>query len=218
VANWILINMKTPDKTYILILLIVILGLSLTSYWRFNDFNKSLSEINLPEINFPETNLDDFLQAEEDYQEWISPDERLKLRYSTKWKSTNDFLSQASDQIEVSDILFSAYQLKIKEQTLVFLTVNEFNSEKTLEEIIEKIEQDTEDKDGKIEIISVENGEEITWIEMSLKRSGSPDFYSKVKIIFDEQKTYLIIFTAQQVYWPEFEEEANEILNSMELL
>ncbi|MFH1509581.1 MAG: hypothetical protein ABID67_00310 [Candidatus Nealsonbacteria bacterium] len=210
--------MKTPDKTYILILLIVILGLSLTSYWRFNDFNKSLSEINLPEINFPETNLEDFLQTEEDYQEWISPDERLKLRYSTKWKSTNDFLSLASDQIEVSDILFSAYQLKVKEQTLVFLTINEFNSKKTLEEIIEKIEQDAEEQDGKIEIINVENEEEIAWIEISSKRSGSPDFYSKGKFIFDKEKTYLIIFTTQQVYWSKFKEEANKILNSMELL
>jgi len=215
--------MQIPDKTYIVILLIVILGLSFASYWRFNDFNKSLSEIDLPKIEMPETNLDDFMPTEkENYHEWISPDGKLKLEYSANWTELSELFSQYPNQSGInltdSEVLFFAHRLKIKEQALAFLTINQFNAEEGLEKIIEKIKQTPNEQNGKIEIIEIKNEGEIIWLEIVSERSSQPNFYSKGKLIFDEEKTYLILFTVKQTDWSNFEEEANEIFNSAELL
>ena len=219
--------MKISDKAYVIILLIAILVLSLISYRRFKEFDQSLSEIELPEIpsseiTLPGTNLEDFLPPEkEGYQEWISPDGKLKLQYPASWTRLDEALLEYSDQTETSltesGILFFAHRIDIKEQTLAILTVSETDAEKSLEKIIERMGQDAEEQGGKIGIMDVKTEGEIAWIETLSEYPNQPNYYSKVKLIFTENKTYLIVFSAPQTYWPQLKEEANEIFGSAHL-
>jgi len=219
--------MKISDKAYVIILLIAVLALSLISYWRFKEFDQSLSKIELPEIpssenTLPGTNLEDFLPPEkEGYQEWISPDGKLKLQYPASWTRLDEALLEYSDQEETplteSKILLFAHQIDIKEQTLAVLTVSEAEVEKSLEEIVEKIERDAKEQGSKTEIMDVKTEGEIAWIETLSESPNQPNSYSKVKLIFTENKTYLVVFTAPQIYWPQLEKEANEIFSSVYL-
>lgn len=218
--------MKISDKTYIIILLIAALALSSISYWRLREFNQSLSEINLPEIpssenNLPGIDLEDFLPPEkEGYQEWISPDGKLKLRYPAGWTVIDKNLLESFDLTDISlaesEILFFAHQINIKEQASTALTISEFDAEKSLEEIIDKIEKEAEEQNKKVEITSIE-GKEGVWLEITSGDSSQSNFYSKGKVIFAEDKTYLILLTAPQENWPQLEKIADEIFNSVEL-
>lgn len=213
-------NMKISDKTYIVVLFIVIISLCLLNYWRFKDFNQSLSKINLPNIEIPETNLDDYLIPEkEGFLEWSSPDELFGFRYSANWTEIHDFLSMAPEETKIdlsnSEILFLAQRLDVKGQSLAFLTVKDFGTQKTLEEIITEIEQDSVDQNETVKIEILETNNDFAFLGIISESSGQPNFYSKAKIIFLENKTYIIIFTAPQADWEIFKNEAEEIFNSI---
>ena len=215
--------MQISNKTYILILAILIIGLSLTSYWRFQKPSGSLPGIKLPEIKTPETSLEELtLPAKESYQEWVSPDGKLKLTYSNRWIPMNEaFLEygrEAGIMLTKSEILFFAYQAKLEKQTFSFLTVNAIDSQKKPEEVVEEIKQTAEEQDGEIEItiLKTENG--TAWLEMISRYPNQPSFYSKGKVILGNEKTYLIVLTSPQKDWPQFKEEAEEVLNSAQLL
>lgn len=212
--------MKISNKTYFFILFIAILSLSFLSLQRFKDFNQSLSEINLPKIEMPETNLDDYLTSKkEGLLEWTSSDGLLEMQYPADWTEVSDILSIVPDQAKAdltkSEILFLAQRIDPETQSLAFLTVAQFDSEKKLEEIIKEIEQDIASQEGKTEIKILETTDYFTSLEMISEKTGEPNFYSKSKIVFTENKTYMIIFSTPQTNWEMFKNEAEEILNSI---
>ena len=217
------LNMKLSDRTYILILFVIILGLSYTSYGNFKKFSQSLSEVKLPKIEMPEMKLEEFFSPEkEGEREWMSPDGRLKLTYSASWTEANEaflgYLGQTGVVLKGIELLFFAQRLDPQGQSPAFLMAYKTTEQKNLEEILEEIEESVEEQNGKIRIEALEQSDEIAWLEMFSEYPGQPNSYSKGKAIFDENATYLVILSVYQTDWPKFEQEAQQILNSAHLI
>lgn len=215
--------MRLSDRTYILILLVLIIGLSLMSYSQLKRFSQSLGEVQLPEIEMPETRLEEFfLPADEGEQEWVSPDGKLKLTYSSNWTKADEaflgYLDQAGIVLRETELLLFAHQLNLEKQALAFLMVSKTKEQRNAEEIIKEIKQNIEEQNGKIEIEVLEQNDEIIWLEMVLEYPNQPNSYSKGKVIVDKSGTYLIVFSSYQADWPKFEQEAEEILESAQLV
>lgn len=233
--------MKLSDRTYIIILVAMIIGLSLVTYWHFQKPREPL-EIEAPKFEMPEMNFDfdqvnwsdfempitDFdreegsSQESEGGKEWASPDGKLRLVYTDNWVPMQEaFLNTGAimgTMLLEEEVLFVAYHPEVAGGSFPTLTVGLVDPEKTLEEIVALIEQNLERGGGETEIVTLESEDDITDIEIILKYPGYLDFYSKGKIIFTKEKTYLIFFTVPQQVWPQFEEEAKKILGSVELL
>ncbi|PJB08073.1 MAG: hypothetical protein CO078_00130 [Candidatus Nealsonbacteria bacterium CG_4_9_14_0_8_um_filter_36_17] len=209
------------NKKFILILMILILGCGLVSYWRFKKFSQSLSGVSLPKIEMPEMKTEEmFFPEKEGYKEFASPDGKLKLKHSANWIESDQTLLEQFNQEEVvlkeAKILFFAYQFNFESQALAFLMIEEISSEKSLDEIIKDVEKDVTEKEGELEIINSERENETALIEMKFKKKMEPNFYAKEKIFFGKEKTDLVVFTTFEKDWPKFEEEANEIFDSIQ--
>lgn len=217
------LNMKLSNRTYILILLVLILGLSYVSYGQFKRFSRSLGEVKLPEIEIPETKLEEFFSPkDEGKQEWVSPDGKLKLTYSANWTEADEtflaYLDQTGIVLEETELLFFAHRLDPEKQALALLIVSKTKEQRSIEEIIKEIKQNIEEQNGKIEIEISEQDNQIIWLEMVLEYPNQPNSYSKGKAIVNESGTYLVIFSSYQTDWPKFEQEAEEILESAQLV
>jgi len=215
--------MKLSDKTYILILIVIILGLSYVSYGQFKKFGQSLNEISFPKIEIPEINLEEiFISEKEGDREWVSPDGKLKLTYSANWMETDqtflEYFGQTGISLAKTDLLLFAYQFDLKKQNLALLTVNKNIDQESLEEILEEMERNVEEQGGEIKIDASETENGIVWLKIISKFPDQPNFYSKGKVLFNENEIYLVIFTSYQADWPKFEQEAQEILNSAHLV
>ena len=211
------------NKKYILILIILILGLGFLSFWQFKKFSQSLTKVELPKIEMPEMKFEEFLPLEkESLKEWASPDGKLKLKYPANWIESSEALLEQFKQEEMvlagAKILFFAYQFSFETQALAFLIVEEISQEKSLNEIVKEIEKNIAEEKGEMEVINLEKENKTAWLEIKMKRKGEVSFQAKEKIIFLEDKTYLIAFTTFEKDWPKFEEEANEIFNSIEII
>lgn len=218
-------DMKISDKTYVLIIFAVILALSFISYWHIKRFQATLPEIEWPKFEMPKIEIDwgKILSPEkEGEQEWFSPDGKLKLTYSVNWMAMDESILEhgrgAGIILDESEVLLFAYRLKTMGQAFALLTVIQISAEKSLEEIIEEIEQNVKIEGGEMKVVMREIEGEIARLETTSEYPGQPSFYSKGKIIFTKGKTYLIFLTSSQKDWPQFEEEAKEIFDSAELL
>lgn len=215
--------MKLSDRTYILILLIVVLGLGYMSYGQFSRFKQSLGEVRLPEIEIQDTRLEEFLTPQEEgEQEWTSPDGKLKLTYPAGWTEADEtflkYLGQAGIALEETELLFFAHRLDLERQAPALLIVNQIKGQKSIEEIAEEIERNIEEQNGEIEINITEQDDRIAWLEMFLKYPGQSDSYSKGKALASENETYLVILSSYKTDWPKFEQEAQEIFDSAQLV
>jgi hypothetical protein len=211
--------MRISDRTYILILLALVIGLSYASYGQFRRFNQSLGEVKLPEIEIPETKLEEFFTSQgEGKQEWISPDGKLKLAYPAGWteidKTFLEYLGQTGMTSEEVELLFSAHRLQVP----ALLLINKTKEQRSINEIIEEIKQNIEEQNGKIEINIIEQDNEIGWLEMIIEYPGQQSSYSKGKAIISGNETYLIILSSYEADWPKFEQEAQEIFDSAQLV
>ncbi|MDI6883403.1 MAG: hypothetical protein QMC93_02995, partial [Patescibacteria group bacterium] len=154
-------------------------------------------------------------------REFISPDGKLKLRYSSDWvempKETLEKFNQAMIK-EGAEVLLLAQKIDIEKGTSASLVVQEFFSkERGLEEVIEEIKADFKERGAEIEILKseIKNGE--AFLEGKSVQEEIPAFYFRERVILYENKDYLIVFLTLEKDWPEFENEANEILNSVSL-
>lgn len=208
-------NMKI-DKFLILITLFI-LGLSFATYWQFKNFQNSLSEVKFPKFEMPKFEIP-FFPKDEGYKEFISPDGKLKLKYSSGWmEMTKENLESFNQEKTKENVLFFVQKLKIEKAALAFLIVQESERGTNIEEIIEEMKKETMEMEGEMEILSLEKENKGGYLEAKYKRKGSI-FHSKEKIILGENKFYVISIIALEKDWPEFKDEADEILNSIELL
>ena len=217
--------MKLSDRTYIIILIIAILSLSLITYWRFQRVREGLPQIQFPAFEMPEMKLDltDSLFSEkEGAKTWISPDNKLQLNYSISWVEMDENIlmhgAETGILLEEARTLLFLYRFKMAEQAYAFLMVSRTPAEKSLEEIIKEAEQNLKMGGGKTEIKILKTENKFTDLEIISKQPASPISYSRVKIIFTGKENYLILFNSLQKDWLYFEEEAKEVFNSVELL
>ena len=217
--------MKISNKAYILILILIILILSLITYWRFAKFRMTLPKTEIPKVEIPKMEFDwqnTLFPENEEKEEWVSPDNKLKLSRSASWqKMDQTILKHAGESgiiLTESEALLFAYRLKPQEQSFALLIVSRVDAGKSLEEIIKEMEQNIKEGGGEIEMTLLEEREGTARLKIVSKYTDQMNFHSEGKIIFGQEKTYLIFITSPQKDWPQFEEESEEIINSAYLL
>jgi|GEM_PF-2148720 len=236
--------MKISDRTYIIILIIMILGLSLVTYWRFQrarDFEVSVDwpEFEIPSYDWDEllnqqpdldsffsqkkdNDLETFFRVETEEKDWLSPDNKLKLTYPAGWMTMDKIVSEYVDDpgviLEDAKILLFALRFDMTEQLSALLTVSSVDKEKDLQKIKEGISQKVQEDGGETEITILSFEDKIAWLEVLSRYPDKPASYSKGTIIFSEEETYLVFFTASQRDWMQLKEEAESIFDSIELL
>jgi len=207
-------------KKSLLIIFVLIVGLGLITHWQFLSFKKSLTEIGPPEIKIPEPKLELPSQESKEHKEFISPDGKLKLEYPDNWMEMGQgFLekfNQEAVQLNEAKILLFVFQFKLEKAALSFLTVQELNLKK-VDEIIEGMKKDTEEKGGEMEIVKIETENENAYFEAKYKRENS-DSHSKERIIITGESSYLVSVFSPEKDWQATIDEADSILNSIQIV
>jgi len=209
-------------KRYFIVALTMIVVCGLASYLNFKKFNKnsfpSLSFENLLKTEAPQTSEDSLFPEKEGEKEWLSPDGKLKLRYSQSWIEYDKILLEelkqnATSSLE-SEILLYAIRIKEEGKAFCFLTVEKINSKKNLEEIIGMLKKNSKEE---FEIVDSQNEENSANLEFNTRIEEKTDFHSKMKMFFTEDKTYLITVSAPENDFEKFAEESS-ILSSAEFI
>jgi hypothetical protein len=207
---------KLSKKDFVLVIL-VILFLSGATYWNFKTWRKSLGKIELPKFEMPK--FEPF-PKKEGYKEWTSPDRKLKMKYSADWMEMDMRTLESYIHREIEEKpLFLAQKLVIEKSTFALLTVDKLKPELGLnaEEILEKMKEDAQKREGEMEILKIESRDKETIFEAKYNKKNGPVFHSKEKMIIDKE-VYLISFFAFEKDFPVFEKEAEEIINSIQLI
>jgi hypothetical protein len=201
------------DKFLVLIILSILL-LSSFTYWQFKKLGESLPKIKIPEVEIPKP--ESFLQQQTETKEFISPDGKLKFKYSSDWMEMPKEGWQETLSSEAK-ILFLANKFKMEKSAFASLIVQELNWEKSLKGVVEEMEKATKEKGGEMKILNLEIKDNQANLKARYKKEGQ-NFISREKIIFEEEKIYLISIFSLERFWPEFEGEAEEILNSVQII
>lgn len=207
--------MKT-DKILILII-VSIFFLSFATYWQFKNFQKALEKVEIPKFEMPKIEFFP-VKSNKVQREFISPDGKLKLRYSSDWiEMPKEALEKFNQAIikEEAEVLLLAQKIEIEKGASASLVVQEFFPKEGLEEVIEEIKKDFKARGAEIEILKseIKNGE--AFLEGKSVQKEIPAFYFRERVILYQNKGYLIVFLTLEKDWPEFANEANEILNSV---
>ena len=217
--------MNLSDRTYIIILVVAILILIPVMYRNFQTPLGSLKPGDLPHFEMPtlDFNLESALSPErKGDKEWTSPDGKLKLAYPDNWmimeQAFLDCGAITGSALGEEEVLLFVYHFKLAGQSFPYLIVSQIKTEKSLEQIMEEIKQNIESSGGEKEIIMLETKDETVDLEIIFRYQGYANFYNKGRIIFTEEKTYMIFFNASQQAWPQLKEEAENIFDSIELL
>jgi len=198
----------------------MILGLSFVVYWQFKSFQQSLTEVNLPKFKMPEIDTGLWFGGKEGYKEWISPDEKLKIKYPNYWlEMEEESLKNYLRPTEKGEILLFAYRFDLKNiNSMTFFVIQKLNLEKNLEKAIKDLENDTTEKGGEMKIINLKIKENQAEFETEGKSKTGEIFYSKERLILGGENLYLISVFSPEKNWAKIEKEANEILDSVELI
>lgn len=200
------------DKFLILIILSILLLCFFTS-WHLKTFKKPLPEIKGPEIEIPKP--ESLFESEEEMRKFVSPDGKLKFKYPSGWMEMPKENGQAVAD-EEGEILFFATKFKIETATLASLIAQELSWEGNIEELIKKMEDTAQEKGGEMKILNLEVEDKTASFKAKYAKTGETNFISKEKIILGEGKAYLISIFSLERFWPEYDKEADEILNSIE--
>lgn len=202
------------DK-FLVLIIFSILFLSFFTSWQFKKLGESLPKTETPEVEIPKP--ESFSPEQTELKEFVSPDGKLKFKYSSDWAEMPKEGWQKTTTVEAK-ILFFATKFKIETAVLASLVVQELSWEGDVKEIIEEIEKSVKEKGGEMEILNLEIKDKEARLKARYKKEGETNFISKEKIILGEEKVYLISIFSLERFWPEFEEEAEEILNSTQLI
>jgi len=210
------------DKEYFILTIIFILVLSFVAHWQFKSFQETLSGTQFPKFEIPEFEPPS-PSTNTSSKEFISPDSKLKIQYPSGWvELPKESLENINKEIVKtgSEILFFAQKFNLEKATFASLVIQELNSENAsgTEEMIEKIKKEAEEKNTEMEIIKLEIEEKEAYLETKYQQEGGDIFHSKERIILAENKFYLIDFVTPEKGWLQFEKEAEEIFNSVQII
>lgn len=166
--------------------------------------------------------LEQILEFEEDdYKKFVSPDGKLKAAYPPNWLEITDeetleqiFSEEWTDKYNLKTILLAQ---GIKEEKLAQLIISEGVFNIQFEEIIEEMKENNQEQGWNMEIIESSLEEQI--FEAEYQKENQIDLHSKEKILLGEQgKNYLAAFIVFSKDWEEFKQEAEKIINSVQLI
>jgi len=208
------------DK-FLLLIIALILLLSLATFWQFRNFKKFLSAVNLSKFEIPKFEITSPFKKE-GIKEFVSEDGKLKVKYAADWIELSQTILEVLNKEMVkegAEVLFYAQKMELEKSAFAFLVIQkvDFETDRNLEEFIEEIKKENEEREIKMEMIdlTIEDEEAIMETLISKKESGLI-FHSKEKIILSENRGWIITVFTLKDSWAEFEKEAEEILRSLE--
>jgi len=201
------------DKFLVLIIISILL-LSSFTYWQFKKLGEVSLKTTITEVEIPKPEL--FVQQKTETKEFVSPDGKLKFKYSSDWMEMPKENGQEAVSTEAK-ILFFATKFKMESGTFASLITQELSGREEIKEVIEEMEKEAKEKGGEMKILNSETKDREADLKVRYKKEEG-NFISREKIILGGEKIYLISIFSLERFWPEFETEANEILNSIQLL
>lgn len=204
------------------VLVVVLVGY----FWnqQKKNFEEAASSKDLSQIK-PILPEDILKTGENNYKEFISPDGKLKMKYPSDWLETKDekFLEEFipeewKNKYNLQTIFFAQ---ELKTGKIGQIIVNEGDFDIQIEEIIEEMKKSNQAKGWTMEIINLNLEEGI--FEAKYQKTDHYDLHSKEKILFSEgkenaKKAYLIAFIVFDKDWEKFENKADEVINSVQLV
>jgi len=202
------------DK-FLVLMILSILFLSFFTYWQFKRLSKAIPKIEIPKIEIPKP--ESFFQQKTETKEFVSPDGKLKFKYSSDWMEMPKESGEKTINPEAK-ALFFATKFKMEKAAFASLGVQELSGKRDIGEIIKEMEKETKEKGGEMQILNSEIKAKEAYLKTRYKKEGEQNFISKEKIILGEEKVYLISIFSFERFWPGFEGESEEILNSVEII
>ena len=217
----------------IIFILIILIGTIYLISWVFGYFIEQqgskisqqipqdiLSQLKPPVLNKTKVQLNEI-----EYKEFISPDSKLKMNYSADWikMQSQDLKSAFKEEQKIynPETLFAAQKISAKGFTqLVIYRLNFVDQ--NIEEIIEKMKEANLKQEWTMEIINSSIQEKEAVFD-AIYQGSTNNFRSKEKIIILEEKDqetkfYLIAFIAFEEEWIELKKEAEDVINSAQLI
>jgi len=198
---------------------------------------ESLSRIGFPKFEeMKPEQLQEFLRnlkgeksTETTYKEFISPDGKLKMAYSSDWIEIKDekILEKTTPKEKIEkyglETLFLAQKLRKEKIAQLIISELNFDKQKSFENIIEEMKEANHQQGWEMEIIKSEIKDEEDVLEAKYRKTDRYDVHSKEKILLlnpenEKTKVYLVTVIALDKNWQEFSEEAEEIINSATLI
>jgi hypothetical protein len=229
------------DRTALIITIIAILILSSVSYrqskYLQDLFSQKEGQISLPQLEVPKFEMPDFEipdledmpgiediipQEDKTPVEFVSPDNKLKFTYSSDWIETESgLLEKFNEKVaeQASKTLFLAQKLNVREGVFVFLIVQEFSltEQESAQSIVEDIEEEASRRKETMTILESDIREKEAFLESKHEQEGSA-LHSVRKLMISEKTAYLVTIVSQEESWSLFQEEANDILDSVSLV
>jgi hypothetical protein len=206
------------DK-FIFLIIIFIIVLSFGTYWQFKKFRESISKTVFPNFEMPEIKL--FSTTGNKDVEFVSPDGKLKLTYSSDWTNiaTENLEKMNSEMVKKeTKVLFFGNKMNLKSATFASLIIQETKlGERNIEEIIEESKNDYQEGE-EVKIVQSKIEEKEANLEIEYKRKEGAIFVSKERILLSEEKAYFVTVFALDSFWPDFKDEAEKILNSAKII
>jgi len=204
------------------ILVVVLVGY----FWnqQKKNFEEAASSQDLSQIK-PILPEDILKTGESNYKEFTSPDGKLKIKYPSDWleikdeKSLEGIIPEEWKERYNLQTLFFAQELKTGEIGQIIVNKGDFDIQ--IEEIIEEMKKSNQTKGWTMEIINSNLEEGI--FEAKYQKTDHYDLHSKEKILFSDgqentKKAYLTAFIVFDKDWEKFENKANEVINSVQLV
>lgn len=204
----------------------------------------TLKKLEQTGISFSKEELQQILKQraldEITYKEWVSPDGKLKLEYPSNWievKNLEKFIPEISFERYDLKYLFLAQKIEVGKFAQLIVQEMMIEIDKTFEEIIEEMKESNLQEGLNMKIITSTTTEENFFV-FEAKYENKIDFHSKEKIIFlepkkepvsasrppviasqlkENKKVYLIAVIGLEKDWPDLKEEANSIINSVQI-
>jgi len=215
---------KTLKNILIFSAIIILAALLITYFWdQEKDKFRGITSDNFSQIK-PILPEEIFGDQNDNYEEFISPDGKLKMKYPSDWLEINDeemleevIAQEWADKYNLKT-LFLAQKLKLGESSQI--VVNEGDFDIGFEEIIEEMKKSNLAKGWNMEIID-SNAEEGIF-EANYQKPDHYELHSREKVLFGEQKeglmkTYLVAVIVFDKDWEASKSIVEEIIGSVQL-
>ena len=211
---------KKGVKLMLAAIFLFILGLSAIGWWNYNEFQKSLSKVNL--LNLPKFSPESQKEPikQNPPQEFLVPAKDLKITYPSSWQKIEpSAYNFEALNTEKAKTLFYGIKADAKKMKIAWLIIQKLNfgEERNVEKIIDEIKSEAESHKTNIEIKNTNVKENTAEFEINQSQEGY-SLKGKEKIILTKENIYSITVFSLSSDWNIFREEADKILDSAQIL
>jgi len=214
--------------TKIIVSLILISGIIVVAISLL--FGDRLFEDSVFSLSKDLSKMKDFVPQEGNenlFKEFVSPDEELKLKYSTAWMDVNEEIlattipNKAKEDYNFERLLFAS---KFSKETVSNLIVSQafFDEDKEIEEIIEIIKELNEEDGLEMRIIEEEMKDNRYSFEATYKKDNSVMNTKEEMILMEpkegKRKIFFVSFVVYNESWENYKEEAEDIFHSIQII